>query len=408
VRSRHCPRPRIVAAVAAVLACGAAAGFAGRAAQASATSPSAALGSAASPAKAASPAASPSPGSHLGALPAITLKRIATGLSGPLGVTAPPDDTHRLFIVEKRGTIRIVKDGVRLPIAFLDISRLVSQAHEQGLLCLAFDPRFRTTRRLFVSYSDKHDALVIVQYRVGPNPDRAVIASRRVLLVISHPQPRHYGAQLAFGPDGLLYIGSGDGGYQGDPHGYAQDPHTLLGKILRMDVNARAPKATIYAKGLRNPWRFSFDRLTGDLWIGDVGQDSWEEIDFLRRGTAPGANFGWNGWEAHHVYDLVVANHESKARLVFPVAEYPHPTGEAVIGGYVYRGSAIPGLRGTYFFGDYVTRRVWVKRGWRRAMGAMPAASTWPSQLTSFGQDARGELYVCTQLGTVYEIVPAR
>lgn len=273
------------------------------------------------------------------ATPSFHLKRIATGLIQPLYVTAPPGDTHRLFIVEKTGEIVILRDGVRLAAPFLNISNLVSQASEQGLLCLAFDPHFAANHRLYVSYTDLSNNVRVVRYTVSSgDPDRASPASAKLLLAVPHPFTNHNGGQLAFGPDGLLYIGLGDGGSEGDPRLYGQNLHVLLAKILRMDENAARPRPSICAYGLRNPWRFSFDRANGDLWIGDVGQDRWEEIDYLRAGTPAGTNFGWSYYEGNHVYKPQAID---RARLVFPVHEYSHAYGTSVIGGYVYRGLSL-------------------------------------------------------------------
>jgi len=336
------------------------------------------------------------------ATPSFHLKRIATGLIQPLYVTAPPGDTHRLFIVEKTGEIVILRDGVRLAAPFLNISNLVSQASEQGLLCLAFDPHFAANHRLYVSYTDLSNNVRVVRYTVSSgDPDRASPASAKLLLAVPHPFTNHNGGQLAFGPDGLLYIGLGDGGSEGDPRLYGQNLHVLLAKILRMDENAARPRPSICAYGLRNPWRFSFDRANGDLWIGDVGQDRWEEIDYLRAGTPAGTNFGWSYYEGNHVYKPQAID---RARLVFPVHEYSHAYGTSVIGGYVYRGKAIPTLRGWYLFADLSSRRVWLMRGPRGPVG-LAAVSGQVGTVASFGEDASGELYLVSLNGQVYKIV---
>ena len=338
-------------------------------------------------------------------VPTVRLKLVASGLSQPLGVTAPPGDTSRLFVVEKTGAIRVIVNGKLLAKPFLNLSGRVSGGSEQGLLSLAFDPRYATNGRFYVFYTDTAGDIRVVRYRVSSgHPNVANAASAKVLWrVAHHAHANHNGGQLAFGPDGRLYIGIGDGGSEGDPNNFGQNVHVPYAKIWRLNVNRAGARPVMYAYGLRNPWRFSFDTATGNLWIGDVGQNNWEEIDFLKAGTRAGTNFGWSYYEARSVFkpQPIV-----RARLVFPVAFYPHTLGCAVIGGYVYRGSAIPALRGDYLFADHCSGRVWFKTGPRASKRILTGISQKLSSVTSFGQGASGELYLSSQGGGVYKLVP--
>ncbi len=340
------------------------------------------------------------------AAPAVALQQVAGAFSQPLGVTALPGDAHRIFVVEKTGAIRVVQDGVLLPTPFLDISSLVSAGSEQGLLSLAFDPGYVSNGFFYVDYTNTAGDTRVVRYHVSPaDPNVADPTSATVMLAIPQPFPNHNGGQLAFGPDGLLYIGMGDGGGSGDPSNNGQNRRVLLGKILRMNVHAAAPKPSIYALGLRNPWRFSFDARTGALWIGDVGQNRWEEIDYLAPGRAAGANLGWSAYEGSHVFKPAVAAKLSRGQLVWPVAQYSHAVGNAVIGGSVYRGSAIPALRGWYVFGDLASGHIWAMHGPKGKPLPVPGADRQLRLITSFGADGSGELYVTTLGGGVYKIV---
>ena len=270
------------------------------------------------------------------------------GLSQPVYVVAPPGDRQRLFIVEKTGRVLIMKNGNLLPKPFLDLTGKVSTGGEQGLLSLAFSPRYATNGRFFVDYTNLAGDTRVVRYTASrSDPDRADPAMRKVMISVDQPFANHNGGQLQFGPDGRLYVGMGDGGSAGDPRLTAQNRKSRLGKLLRINTSVSPPRIGIYAYGLRNPWRFSFDPANGNLWIGDVGQNRWEEIDFLRAGTTPGTNFGWSYYEGDHVYKRQPIN---RTRLRFPVFEYPHTLGCSVTGGYVYRGRAIPSLVGYYLF----------------------------------------------------------
>ena len=351
---------------------------------------------------------SPAAAALAAAPPAVALERLPVAFRQPVYVTAPPGDEARLFVVEKGGRIVIVKDGALLAKPFLDVSGKVSKGGEQGLLSMAFHPRYAANGRFYVNYTNLGGDTRVVQYRVsGTNPDVAVASSSRVLLRVGQPYSNHNGGQLQFGPSGRLFVGMGDGGSGGDPQRHAQDPRSRLGKLLRLNVDVSPVTVGIYAKGLRNPWRFSFDRSTGALWIGDVGQNAWEEIDYLKPGRPAGANLGWNGYEGTHVYNAAVAAKLNRSSLTWPVAQYGHTVGHSVTGGYVYRGSAIPALRGYYLFADFESGRVWAKKGPGGARSALSGADGRVSQVSSFGQDAAGELYVVSLAGSVYRIVPA-
>jgi glucose/arabinose dehydrogenase len=350
------------------------------------------------------------------------LEPVATGLSSPLYLTAPPGDLSRLFVVEQTGAVRIIKDGALLPAPFLDISSKITSGGEQGLLGLAFDPQYATNGRFVVHYTDLNGNTHLSQFTVSPDPDLADPASEQVVLTADQPFSNHNGGQILFGPDGMLYLGLGDGGSEGDPQARGQDLSDLLGSILRVDVHAGSPYAVppdnpfvgqtgiqpeIWSYGLRNPWRFSFDRSTGDLYIADVGQNSFEEVDVAPAagGSGKGLNFGWNIMEATHCYNAGSCDQNG---LTLPQFEYGHNDGCSVTGGYVYRGSAIPALQGLYFFGDYC--QGWV-RSFRFQGGAATELTDWPTlrpggSITSFGEDAAGELYVIVQSGSVFKFVP--
>lgn len=373
-------------------------------------------------------AASASPPARTAAVPAwpqVGLAPIASGLSQPVFATGAGDGSGRIYVVEKTGRIRVVKNGVLLPNPFLDLSAKVSQGAEQGLLGLAFPPGYAKSGRFYVDYTDKQGNTVVARYHSVPSSDVANGVYTRTILYIPHPvNTNHNGGCLQFGKDGYLYQGMGDGGGAGDLRNNAHSLGVLLGKVLRVDPEGAAstgsPKAylvpgtnpfartagarpEIWLKGLRNPWRFSFDRVSGELWIGDVGQNAWEEIDSVRAGKG-GLDLGWHYWEGNHPYPAGAVR--TRAGFSFPLNELPHPFAEAVTGGYRYRGTATPSWAGVYFFGDYVTGKLmalrWNGLKWERGVLALTGLG-----ISSFGEDDAGELYLCDlNGGTVYRLGP--
>ncbi|MBI3784155.1 MAG: PQQ-dependent sugar dehydrogenase [Deltaproteobacteria bacterium] len=356
----------------------------------------------------------------------IKAERIASGLSNPLLATAPPRDVSRLFLVQQGGQIKILKWGAMLPTPFLDVSSEVSCCGEQGLLGLAFHPDYVNNGRFFIDYTDTSGNTVVAERRVSSNPDVAD-TMETALLHVTQPFANHNGGHLAFGADGYLYIGLGDGGSGGDPMGNGQNINQLLGKLLRIDVDSASPYGIpptnpfagaipgtdeIWAFGLRNPWRFSFDRLNGDLYIGDVGQNRFEEVDYQTALSSGGQNYGWNVVEGNgHCYPSGSGCDQSGMTL--PVLEYDHSNACSITGGYVYRGCKMPDLRGTYFYGDYCSAFV---RSFTISGGAVTNPQDRTAELasggaaigsiSSFGEDARGELYVVDLGGSVFKIVP--
>jgi len=350
------------------------------------------------------------------------LQTVVTGLSSPLYVTTPPGDISRLFIVEQTGAIRIVKDGSLLPAPFLDLSGRIVAGGEQGLLGLAFDPEYATTGMFVVHYTDPAGDTHLSTFQVTADPDVADPASEQIILAADQPYPNHNGGQVVFGPDGFLYLGLGDGGAANDPEGRGQDLTELLGSILRLDVQGgpsyavppdnpfvgqAGVKPEIWGYGLRNPWRFSFDRATGDLYIADVGQNQFEEVDVASAagGAGRGTNYGWSVMEGSH---CLTGDQCDQTGLTLPAFEYDHGQGCSITGGYVYRGAAIPQLQGVYFFGDFC--QGWV-RSFRYSVEGATELTDWPTlrpggQITSFGEDSAGELYVVTGNGGVYKVVP--
>ena len=337
---------------------------------------------------------------------------IVSGLERPVDLQVAGDGSGRLFVIEKVGRIRVIQDGQLLNTPYLNITdRVGSVSNEQGLLGLAFHPNYAVNGLFFVNYTDKSGNTVIARYRVTGDPNIADPTGETVLLRVNQPFPNHNGGVLAFGPDGYLYAGLGDGGSSNDPQGNAQSLSTWLGKILRLDVDSVEPYAIpsdnpfgdeIWAYGLRNPWRISFDRGTGDLYIGDVGQDQWEEIDYVPAGTPGGMNFGWDYLEGTHFHE---GSPPQGAQLVPPVAEYSHSEGGcSVTGGYVYRG-AMPEWNGIYLYADYCSGIVW---------GLIHADGGWQSQvlysgvgrITSFGQDEAGEVYLVLDSGQILRLSP--
>jgi glucose/arabinose dehydrogenase len=378
-------------------------------------------------------------------LPALRLSPVTSDLDEPIFVAGAPGDATRLFVVEKPGRVRVVLDGVLLDEPFLDISDVVQDpVEEMGLLGLAFHPNYPDNRRFYVTYStgsqggpDPAHTEVLVEFLSDPgDPNRADVASARLVLGVAQPESNHNGGNLQFGPDRLLYWGLGDGGGGNDLHGTignGQALDTLLGKLVRIDVDGRGPGEgseyavpadnyfafnpaalpEIWAVGLRNPWRFSFDACAGDLYIGDVGQESREEINYLPAGHAAGANFGWRLMEADECFNPDSGCDASAQGLTLPVASYGRGTGQAITGGYVYRGQAIPSLRGTYLYADYQSAVFFALRMVGGVLVSEPVDISDEINpggdiggITSFGQDAVGELYVVSFDGDLYRIEP--
>jgi glucose/arabinose dehydrogenase len=349
----------------------------------------------------------------------LRLVEVASGLSQPLFVTAPAGDP-RLFVVEQPGRIRIVSGGALLPTPFIDLTAKISSGGERGLLGLAFHPDYASNGFFYVYYTDTQGDTKVERYRVSANPAVADPASAQHVLSVAQPYANHNGGPLAFGPDGYLYVGLGDGGSGGDPQGHGQNAASLLGKILRLDVNGAAPYAIpagnpfvgqtgkrpeIWITGLRNPWRFSFDHDAGLLYVADVGQNAWEEVNVVPAASG-GLNFGWNLMEAAHCYN---GSGCAQQGLTLPALEYSHSDGCSITGGYVYRGSAIPSVRGHYFYADYC-------EGWIRSFrwdGSQAVdRRSWElgsiGNVTSFGEDSARELYVTSSSGRVYRFAPAQ
>jgi len=355
--------------------------------------------------------------------PALTTVLVARGLSSPLDLQAVPGDRSRLLVVEQPGRIRVIRDGNLVGTPFLDISGRLTSGGERGLLGLALHPGYAQNGRFFVNYTDRNGNTRVVEFRGSPGTDTADAASERLLLAVDQPFANHNGGGLSFGNDGMLYIGLGDGGSGGDPFRNGQNLGTHLGKMLRIDVDRGTPYAVpadnpfvstagarpeIWAYGLRNPWRFAFDRTTGDLFIADVGQGDWEEIDVGVASRRGGENYGWNVTEGTHCFSP--SSGCSTAGITPPVLEYDHGQGCSVTGGVVYRGCRLPGYQGTYFYSDYCTHFV---RSFRLDGGRVTDARDWTVALgrglnspTSFGVDADGEAYIVDQDGEVYRIVP--
>lgn len=356
-----------------------------------------------------------------------TWREVASGLDNPLLITDAGDGSGRLFAVEQVGLILIIENGEVKPQPFLDVSLLLSDDvlqggySERGLLGLAFHPDYERNGIFFVSQTDRQGNSVLARYHVSADdPDRADPNSRVELLHVQQPFADHNGGNIVFGPDGYLYYGLGDGGNPQVANHNSQDPAQLLGKMLRLDVNADtytvpatnpfvndsrfAPE--IWAMGLRNPWRFSFDRATGDLYIGDVGQWLWEEIDFQPADSPGGENYGWSAYEGTHPY-LDFGEEPLFSPMTEPILEYPHQEGCSVTGGYVYRGTALPDFQGTYLMGDYCTGFLWTV--YRDDAGEWHRDVFEDSDfiITSFGEDEHGEIYVVDYKGAIYRLEAA-
>ena len=361
------------------------------------------------------PAAPPPPSGPL----VLTLTPVLSGLNSPVDLQNAADGSGRLFVVEQQGQIRIVTNNSLVPTPFLDITSLVDFGGEKGLLGLAFHPAYTQNRRFFVNYDrvlSGQMQTVIAEFQTSAsNPNQADPNSQRILFTVNQPFPNHKGGQLAFGPDGFLYIGLGDGGSAGDPLGNAQNRQVLLGKMLRIDVDHTSPglqyaipsdnpflngvdRGEVWAYGLRNPWRFSFDVPSGRLFVADVGQDKFEEIDILQKG----GNFGWNIMEGLHCFKP--SSGCNMTGLILPITEYDHSQGDAVIGGYVYRGAAIPRLSGTYLFSDFESGTIWGLTENSTGQWTRSQLIAGGRHISSFGRDEAGELYVLDYSGSLLRI----
>jgi glucose/arabinose dehydrogenase len=349
----------------------------------------------------------------------LSFRSIASELERPVHVTNARDGRDRLFIVEQEGRIRIVQNGQLLSTPFLNIASRISSRGEQGLLSVAFPPDYANKNYFYVNYTNRDGDTVIARYRTTGDPNVADANSEEILLTIDQPFSNHNGGQIAFGADGYLYIGMGDGGSGGDPQNNAQRPGTLLGKMLRIDVESGTQPYTIpdtnpflantdpnnrypdeiWAVGLRNPWRFSFDRQTGDLYIGDVGQSAREEINFQPANSSGGENYGWRILEGSLFFDGQTGN---LSDFVLPIAEYERSQGSSVTGGYVYRGTDAE-LQGVYLYGDFVSGRIWgLQRNGNTPENVLLEDTSY--NISTFGEDEAGNLYVADYGGTVYAI----
>jgi glucose/arabinose dehydrogenase len=369
------------------------------------------------------PTAAPTAEPNLEATPASrvapALQKIVDGLRRPIYLTHAGDGSGRVYIVEQPGRVRILQDGQLLATPFLDITdRVGSRANEQGLLSIAFSPDFPQSRRFFVNYTAKDGNTVVSGFLARADGLTADAASEWQVIRVEQPYANHNGGQIMFGPDGMLYIGMGDGGSAGDPQNFAQNMRSLLGKMLRIDVSGssadqpyRVPadnpslgaeaRPEIWASGLRNPWRFSFDRLTGDLFIADVGQNKVEEVNF-QPAHQGGQNYGWKFREGFERF----AGDPGQIALTDPIHQYAHREGGcSVTGGYVYRGTALPALVGSYIYGDYCSGLVWTLR--RNSQGDWQNETLFSTgaSISSFGEDEAGELYVLDHGGAIYKLV---
>ena len=323
---------------------------------------------------------------------------VVTGLDSPLHVTAPRNEKGRLYVAEQEGKIVVVENGSVRAQPFLDITSQVVAGGEQGLLSVAFHPRYAQNRLFYVNYTDNNGDTRVVEYR---SDGQKAVKRVRQLLFVEQPYSNHNGGQLAFGTDGRLYVGMGDGGAGGDPENRAQNTGSRLGKLLAINVSKRGAKWQTVAIGLRNPWRFSFDRGSGALYIGDVGQGDWEEIDYTPRRSPGLENYGWDVYEGRATFEQKKLG---PGRLKGPVHVYSHSDGCSVTGGFVYRGAAVSAARGRYFFGDFCSGRVWSLKVVSGKAGSVRRESFRVNALSSFGEDASGELYLTSLDGGLYKL----
>ncbi len=366
-----------------------------------------------------SPAPQTTPSPIIPPLPNVALQPLVEGLDALTYLTHAGDGSGRLYVTEQPGRVRVIENGRVIPAPFLDITdRVGSQGNEQGLLSIAFSPNFAQDRLVYANYTDRRGTTTVSRFVVSADGLSANPASEQIILTVDQPYSNHNGGQLQFGPDGMLYIGMGDGGAAGDPQNYAQNVASLLGKMLRIDVSRTngerlyaippdnpdfGPDARpeLWAIGLRNHWRFSFDRATGDLYMADVGQNAYEEINFQPASSRGGENYGWRLREGFAPY----RGGQDSPAFTPPIYHYGHDLGCSVTGGYVYRGAAIPGLVGRYLYADFCSGTIWALH--RNAEGAWVNETVLESGLniTSFGEDEAGELYVLHRPGVIFKIV---
>jgi glucose/arabinose dehydrogenase len=354
--------------------------------------------------------------------PLVSFEPVVTGLTSPVDAEEVNDSSHRLFIVEQAGKIRIWNGSALLPVPFLDVASRITSGGERGLLSLAFHPNYLSNGYFYIYYTNTAGDVTIARYSRS-TADAADSSSGVVLMTIPKPFPNHNGGNLVFGTDGYLYFGTGDGGSAGDPYNNAQNGASLLGKMIRIDVNNPNPpyysipvtnpfassttvKPEIIAIGLRNPWRWSFDKQTGSMWIADVGQNLWEEVDVVKKDSILNKNYGWRCFEGTHIYDPACTNQQPNN--VFPVFEYPHNDttgGYAITGGYVYRGTEFPALQGFYICTDFSTGNGWLIQSGSSGFGNTTMQTKWPAGIVSFAETANGTLYALTLGGTLYKVV---
>jgi len=333
----------------------------------------------------------------------LRMRPFASGLDSPVFVGAPRSEPGKLYVVEQPGVIRVLVNGRLRAQPFLDIRNLVQSGGEQGLLSVAFHPNYAKNHRFFVYFNDKTGDVRVFEFR--SNGTVGLPNTAKSLLRVGHRQySNHDGGQLEFGPDGRLYAGTGDGGSGGDPNNHSQNLGSRLGKLLRLNVNKPGARWQIVGYGLRNPWRFSWDRVTRDLYIGDVGQGDWEEVDVRTPAQQRGLNnYGWRVYEGRARYqDGQQPN--SRGTLVFPIVTYPHSQGCSISGGYVYRGRAVPSARGRYFYGDYCSGTIWSLRSVKGKLRGVRREPFKVSGLSSFGEDSAGELYAVSLNGSIYRL----
>jgi glucose/arabinose dehydrogenase len=336
----------------------------------------------------------------------LRLRPFASGFDSPVYVTATRSEPGRLYVVEQPGLIRVVQDGKLRTQPFLDIRSRVRSGGEQGLLSMAFHPSYAKNHRFFVYFNDRSGDVRVFEFR--SNGTIGLPNTGRSLLRVAHRQyDNHNGGQLQFGPDGQLYAGTGDGGSGGDPSNHSQTLRSRLGKLMRLNVNKRGARWQIVGYGLRNPWRFSWDPATRDLYIGDVGQNEWEEVDVRTPAQQRGLNnYGWRVWEGRSRY-TPGQQVNPRGRLVFPIVTYSHSKGCSITGGYVYRGKEVPSARGRYFYGDYCSGTIWSLRAVKgKLRGGVRREPFTVSNLSSWGEDVSGELYATSLDGTIYKLSP--